>query len=166
MRGCNLESLSFENVKDQIGFCGIWCGSCLGGNGAIHELTTRYERIIKQSQPALEKYAPKEFNFETLMKQLVYVQAMPSCPGCRKGGGDPGCKVRLCALNRSVTYCSECEQLSTCKNFEELEKSNSKIKEDLIEMKTKGQAALMNKWMGELKAKWPHCLLLCDSAIE
>jgi hypothetical protein len=159
-----METLSFENVKNQVGFCGIWCGSCMGGNGAVQELTRKYEQVVKRSQPALEKYAPKEFNFKELMKELAYAQAMPQCPGCRKGGGNPNCKVRICALGRGVTCCSECEQLLTCKNFEELEKDNPKIKEGLIEIKNKGQAVLMEKWMGELKAKWPHCLLLCESA--
>ena len=32
-----------ENVKDQIGYCGIWCGSCIVGNGALRELTRKYE---------------------------------------------------------------------------------------------------------------------------
>jgi hypothetical protein len=37
-----LTTKGFENVKSQIGFCGIWCGSCLGGNGAVLELTRKY----------------------------------------------------------------------------------------------------------------------------
>lgn len=159
-----MATLHFENVKNQIGCCGIWCGSCLGGNGALQELTRKYEQIIKRSQPSVIEWAPKQFNFNGLMRELTFIQAMPNCPGCRKGGGTPNCKVRICALNKGVAYCSQCEQLLTCGEFEELEKNNPKIKEGLIEIKNKGQAVLMKKWMGELKGKWPHCLLLCESA--
>jgi len=156
-----LEIKSFENVKNQIGFCGIWCGSCLGGNGAIPELTGKYEEIIKRSQYALEKYAPKEFNFKEFTKQLAYVQAMPSCPGCRKGGGNSNCQIRICALKQGVVDCSLCNQLATCKSFEELEKTHPNAKEGLVELRNKGQSVLIEKWMNELKSKWPHCVLLC-----
>ena len=41
-----LKAKAFENVQGQIGFCGIWCGSCVVGNGTLKELTKRYEEII------------------------------------------------------------------------------------------------------------------------
>jgi hypothetical protein len=37
---------TFEGVKDQIGYCGIWYGSCIVGNGALGELTTRYGKML------------------------------------------------------------------------------------------------------------------------
>lgn len=160
---CKLETRPFENVKNQIGFCGIWCGSCLGGNGAVQELTRHYEQITKRGQSALEKWAPKEFKFNEFMKGLACIQAMSPCPGCRKGGGDSNCKIRICALSKGVLNCSQCNQLTACNNFEELGKNHPKIKEDLVEIKNKGQAALIEKWTGELKTKWPHCILLCEA---
>jgi hypothetical protein len=159
-----LETIPFENVKNQIGFCGIWCGSCTGGNGSTQELAKKFEALAKASKQQLETWAPKSFNFDQFVKGLVCIQAMPACPGCRKGGGDSNCKIRICALSKSVTDCSQCDQLLACRNFEELEKSNPKIREGLIELKNKGQAALIEKWTRELKAKWHHCILLCESA--
>jgi len=41
-----METKSFENVRNQIGFCGIWCGSCVVGNGALRDLSRRCEHII------------------------------------------------------------------------------------------------------------------------
>jgi hypothetical protein len=121
----------FENDKNQIGFCGIWCGSCLGDKGAILELTRKYEQIIKHSQSALEKWAPKEFNFNEFMKGLAYIQAMLLCPGCKKDDRNPTCEIRICALNKNLTNCSQCDDLAECKNFESLEKDHPKIKEEL-----------------------------------
>jgi hypothetical protein len=153
----------FENVKNQIGFCGIWCGSCLGGNGAILELTRKYEQTIRRSQYALEKWAPKEFNFNEFMKGIACIQAMPLCPGCRNGGGNPACEVRNCASKKSITNCSKCDGLEECKNFESLEKDYPKIREELKKIRNADQKEVIEKWMSELKTKWPHCLLLCET---
>ncbi|MBO3808276.1 MAG: DUF3795 domain-containing protein [Candidatus Brockarchaeota archaeon] len=91
---------------------------------------------------------------------------MPLCPGCRKGGGSSTCKVRICALDRGVTDCSLCEQLIRCTNFEQLEKTHPRIKEGLIRIKNENRPVLVEKWMGKLKYKWPHCVLFCASAKE
>ncbi len=37
----------FESVKDQIGSCGIWCGSCVVGNGSLQELSGKYREIAE-----------------------------------------------------------------------------------------------------------------------
>lgn len=111
---CTLEAEPFENVKNQIGFCGIWCGSCAAGNGAIVELARRFDKIVKDYQ--LEKWVPKDFDFKEFMKGLASIQAMPLCPGCQKGGGPPTCRVKVCALKKGVTDCSQCTQLIECKN--------------------------------------------------
>jgi hypothetical protein len=153
----------FENVKNQIGFCGIWCGSCLGGNDAIQELTRKYEQIIKRSQSALEKWGPKEFNFSQFMKGLACIKAMPLCPGCKKGGGNPTCEIRMCALKKNVINCSQCDALTECKNFESLEQSNPKTKEELKKIGNVDQKKVIEKWMSELETKWPHCVLLCEA---
>ncbi|NWF86529.1 DUF3795 domain-containing protein [Candidatus Bathyarchaeota archaeon] len=116
-------------------------------------MAEKFETLAKKSKSQLETWAPKSFNFDEFIKGLTAIQAMPFCPGCRKGGGDPNCKIRICALNEGVTDCSLCDQLSMCKNFEELERSHPKIKECLIEVKGKERAAFIEKWVNELKAK-------------
>lgn len=154
-----MEIKAFENVREQIGFCGIWCASCAAGNGAIAELTRRYEEIVKNYN--LEKWAPKDFNFGEFMKGLTSIQTMPSCPGCRKGGGDPMCKIRICALEKGAFDCSQCNQLARCVNFEQLEE-NPKVKENLTKIKNSGRKEVVERWYRELKTKWPHCIVLCD----
>lgn len=153
----------FENVKNQVGFCGIWCGSCLGGNGAVQELTRKYEQTIKRSQTALEKWAPKEFDFNEFMKGLACIQAMSLCPGCKKGGGNPTCEIRNCATKKNIANCSQCNGLADCRNFESLEQGNPKMKEELRKIENVDQREAIEKWMNELKTKWPHCVLLCET---
>jgi hypothetical protein len=152
---------SFENVKNQIGFCGIWCGSCKGGNGAVMELAKMFRGFIQRD--AIERYAPK-FDFDEFMKGLNSISAMPSCPGCQKDGGNPTCTIRICARKKKVDNCSQCNLLSECKTFEELEKYYPKIKKDLMEIKGNNREELVEKWTCELAKKWPDCILLCESA--
>jgi hypothetical protein len=152
---------AFENVKDQIGFCGIWCGSCPAGSGAIMELTRIYEEVVKKNK--LEKWAPKDFNFNEFMKGLSSIQKMATCSGCHKGGGNPACAVRICAQKKDILNCSQCSELLTCKNFKDLEKSHPRIKEDLKKIKNVDQNKLVEKWTDELKGKFPSCILLCKA---
>jgi len=151
----------FDNVKNQIGFCGIWCGSCPAGNGAIVELTGKYEEIVKENQ--LEKWAPKDFDFKEFMKGLASIQKISLCPGCRSGGGNPVCKIRTCAKEKNKTVCHECTQLSACDNFQDLEKSHPHVRKDLIKAKHTSQQKLIENYAKELKRKFPHCILSCDA---
>jgi len=163
MEKIQLETSVFQNVRNQIGFCGIWCGSCLGGNGAVQELTRKYEQVVKRSQLAIEKWTPKEFSFNEFMKGLACIEAMQLCPGCRKGGGPSTCNIRICALGKSLSDCSQCNELADCKNFGHLEKTNPKIKEELSKLKTSNQDQLLKKWTDELAQKWPDCVLICKA---
>jgi hypothetical protein len=47
---------AFESVKAEIGYCGIWCGSRAVGNGALGEITTRYEKML--AAYGLKQWAP------------------------------------------------------------------------------------------------------------
>jgi len=156
-----LKTRAFENVRDQIGFCGIWCGSCPAGNGVIMELTRKYEETVKKNN--LEKCAPKEFDYKEFAKGLASIQAMSSCPGCMKGGGSSKCKIRICALGKGFSDCSSCDQLIICRNFEELEKSHPSIKVDLSGIKNENRKELVRKWFEGLREKWPYCVLFCSS---
>ena len=155
-----LEDKAFQNVKDQIGFCGIWCGSCVAGNGAIVELTRRFEEVVRKYN--LEKWAPKGFDFKEFEKGLASIQSMRACVGCQKGGGSK-CEIRTCALEKEVDNCSQCSELIACKRLERLEKY-PEIKEKLKELRNSKRQKLGEKWMSELRTKWPHCVVFCSSA--
>ena len=158
-----MKAKSFENVKNQIGSCGIWCGSCVVGNGALRELTQRYEEIIKNY--GLESWAPKEFDFKDFMKGLASIQAMPLCQGCLKGDGRPNCEIRICASNKNITDCNECDQPTACKNSETLHKMRSGASRAALFVKTENidRQDLIDKWTSELRSKWPHYILFLSN---
>lgn len=153
------ENRPFDRVKNQIGYCGIWCGNCPGGNGVTQELTKRYEEFVKLSQ--IEKWAPKDFDFGEFMKGLGSIQSMSLCPGCMEGGGAPECTIRTCAKGKGHEQCNGCEQLEDCREFKVLEASLPEIKKGLMQLKRKEDA--IEEWTSELARKWPSCVLSCPA---
>jgi hypothetical protein len=154
-----MDAQPFQNVKDQIGFCGIWCGSCVVGNGALRELTKRYEQVIKAY--GLEEWGPKEFDFREFRKGITSIQNMPLCQGCRKGDGKPNCEFRACATSKGIEECSRCEQTMTCEHSEALKKMREGALRAGLNVTTDkvDSHKLIEKWTAELMGKWPHLIL-------
>lgn len=154
----------FENVRNQIGFCGIWCGSCAVGNGVLRELTRRYEQIIQRY--GLKEWAHEDFDFEEFTKGLASIGAMPLCRGCLKGDGTPNCGIRACALEENLSSCSECDKLTECKNSEMLQKMRIGARQAGLFLKigNVNRQELTEKWTADLKGRWPCCILFCTSA--
>ncbi|MGB2768918.1 MAG: DUF3795 domain-containing protein [Candidatus Zixiibacteriota bacterium] len=154
-----MKAESFENVKDQIGFCGVWCGSCVAGNGVLRELTRRYEDIIERYD--LKEWGPKEFDFKEFMKGLRSIQEMPLWAGCLKGDGRPNWEMRACASCKRINDCSQCDQPSDCKNSEALQKMREGARDAGLLVKTEDvdRRRLIIKWTRELKNIWPHSIL-------
>ncbi len=149
----------FENVRSQLGFCGIWCGSCVVGNGVLKELTSRYEKIVKDY--GLEDWAPKNFNFQDFANGLSSIQAMTPCQGCLKGGGRSDCEMRKCAQNRKIADCSECSETEDCDNSELLKKMRTGARNAGLYVKTEtvDRQDLLDKFTVKLKGRWPHHIL-------
>jgi len=153
----------FENVKNQIGYCGLWCGSCIVGNGTLKELTKRCEELIKGY--GVDEWGAKDFDSKEFMKGLTSIQNLPICQGCLKGGGNDQCKIRPCASNKKIPDCNECNELTTCTNLEALQKVRTGALAVGMLLKTGkvGRRELIEKWTAELKSKWPSCILFsCD----
>ncbi|MDH5450112.1 MAG: DUF3795 domain-containing protein [Candidatus Bathyarchaeota archaeon] len=156
-----MKAKPFENVKNQIGFCGIWCGSCVAGNGTLRELTKRYKEIIRRY--GLEEWAPKDFDFTEFMKGVTSIQAMPLCRGCLKGDGRSNCEMRTCASNKNIPECGDCDQPAACNNIELLRKMRTGARRAGLFVKTENsdRQKLIEKWTADLKTKWPYCVLFC-----
>jgi hypothetical protein len=105
---------AFENVKNQIGYCGLWCGSCAVGNGTIGELAGRLGKLVRDY--GVEEWGPKDIDYAGLHKSLASINELPPCPGCLKGGGRTDCEMRECARQKHLKECVECEESETCRN--------------------------------------------------
>ena len=159
-----MEAKAFENVKNQIGYCAIWCGSCVVGNGALKELTKKYAHIIDGY--GIDKWgaADQGFNGEEFMKSLQAVQKIPVCRGCLKGGGAKNCKIRACAQSRKLADCTECEEFMACENREALHNVRTgALKVGMMAKTEKDKATqqqLIKKWTTEITDKFPNCVVL------
>ena len=154
-----MNSKPFENVKDQIGCCGIWCGSCVAGNGALKEMTRRYADIVDRYD--LKDWAPKDFNFEEFRKGLSSIAQMPLCPGCLKEGGRPHCEIRTCVKGKKLDDCSQCDSPASCPNSHLLHvMQTGAVKASLLVKKEDAdREEILKKWMQDIQSLWPSRIL-------
>ncbi len=157
-----MKAEAFENVKNQIGLCGIWCGTRVVGNGTLRELTKRYEKIFKDYD--LEELVTKDFSFKEFANGLTSIQATPLCSGCRKGGGRDNCEMRTCASGKGIEDCSGCGKQKACKNLNRLNHMRTGAQHAGLFLKTRkaDQKRLIAKWMANLGDSWPCCILFMD----
>lgn len=101
-------------MRDQIGYCGLWCGSCAVGNGTISELAGRLEKLAKDY--GIEEWGPSDVKYPELHNNLVSIHTVPPCPGCLKGGGRSNCEMKACAKKRHLRECSDCRSFEDCKH--------------------------------------------------
>jgi hypothetical protein len=155
---------AYNRVKDQVGCCGIWCGSCVVGNGTLRELTARYQKVIQDYD--FENWAPQTFDFKEFLKGLETLKATPLCAGCRKGGGWDTCPMRGCVTKKKITDCAECGDQTACPHSASLEKMHTgSVRAGLFVKTRKGsQKKLVGQWAIKIKNRWPACILFLKSS--
>jgi hypothetical protein len=153
---------AFDNVRDQIGFCGIWCGSCAVGNGVLPELTRRYKELINIY--GLQEWGPKDFDYTELLRGLESIENMPPCSGCLRGGGRENCEMRSCASSRRITGCYACPEPVACKHSEPLHHMRSgAIKAGLfVTTEDVDRQQLVENGTAKLRTSWPASMLFAN----
>jgi hypothetical protein len=155
---------AYENVEEQIGGCGIWCGSCAVGNGALRELGRRFKEVLDAHGAA--HWAPPEMDYPTFDRGLETLALAASCPGCRKGGGRDDCVLRSCSAARNLADCSECPSFASCEHDRLLQIMRSGARKAELRVRDPGEDAddVLATWIAELPTTWPSlCLFLEDA---
>lgn len=119
----NLAAL--ERVREQIGFCGIWCGSCAVGNGCVGELgRSLRDLLVAYDAPS---FAAIGIQWEPFLDSLGALGQAVSCPGCHMGGGRTDCEIRACARRHRRDHCTECAMFgaSSCEHSTILDQMRS-----------------------------------------
>jgi hypothetical protein len=152
----------FENVRNQIGSCGAWCGSCVVGNGVLKELTKRYHEIINAY--GLREWGPGDLDYAEFAKGLQSIQTMPSCPGCLKSGGRENCEIRACASARGFRECTQCDAGDDCSHGKVLDymRSGALAAGVLFRIGETNRAVSIEEWISQLASKWPCSILFDD----
>jgi hypothetical protein len=154
-----MSSKQFENVKGQIGRCGIWCGSCVVGNGALAEFTRRCERLMETY--GLRDWGPKDFDYDEFIRGLRSIQGIAPCSGCLKGGGRDECEIRSCVEGRELLDCGDCGDFKSCFHAAQLEKMRSGAVRAGLFVRDPGEerAEALRRWNAELPLHWPQSVL-------
>lgn len=131
---------AFEELKTQMGPCGIACATCDLGNGTVAETANTLKQQLQMYE--VSTWAPQapggsEIDFNQLGKSLDWVHTYTRCLGCEQGGGPPDCAIRACAKERGYDICSQCADLEECTKFDFLEDYGQQLKNKLKEGRTK-----------------------------
>jgi hypothetical protein len=128
------------NVKDQVGPCGITCGTCFLGNGSVAKsakTTFDYINMIGIKEWAPMVLGGSDLDWEDTEKALNWMTNYAFCEGCEKGGGPPNCAIRICAKSKEFELCNECDELGNCTKFDWLGEGAASLKQNLKENKGK-----------------------------
>lgn len=138
------------NPMELTTYCGLYCGACdiyqkrIGDSGReLKKVLGAYKfEQYAHMIPGLEEYGA----FTTVLDNMI--QMFGQCPGCQGGGGDPGCKIRLCAKEKGYASCVECADVP-CDLFANFIEFNPGIKDELARIKKVGLEA----WSKEMQEK-------------
>ena len=103
-----------------IGYCGFYCGDCLGYTGVIADAAKNLNEVLDtyKFRRTAECIFPQDLeNYDNLCEMLRFMSGL-RCPGrCRlseEDQPDAGCAVRACCKRKGFYACHECEDFETC----------------------------------------------------
>jgi len=135
------------DVKDQVSYCGVACGTCGQGSGRAEKSAKQLLKLIDEIE--VKDWAPHvrggaELNWDATEKTLEWMTKYTGCRGCLSGGGSPGCAIRVCAREKGYSICNECNDLEECSKFDFLGGDKPSIlKRRLVENKGKSREQII-----------------------
>ena len=131
----------------EVAYCGLYCGLCAG--------RTRIPQEAARLRAALRQEGYDQGYFGVLGLREVFPEfwqglnclADSPCPGCRAGGGIPGCPIRDCVQERAVDACPlcadfPCERLAMLGHYPTFESDGRRM-----------QAIGLEAWIAEQEAR-------------
>lgn len=115
-----------KEPKDLLGYCGFYCGDCLGYSGVIAD-------AAKSLIDVLEKYDfrrtatslfPEDLEaFDSLCEMLRFMAGLRCAGICRMPSRDlprSSCEVRDCCQRKEYYSCHECDDFERCSKLASL----------------------------------------------
>ncbi|HOI70404.1 MAG: DUF3795 domain-containing protein [Methanothrix sp.] len=113
--------MTTDSDKPEVGPCGIVCGFCPLGSGAVAETAERARGFLEGCNiPDWAPLVSEEgcgIDWHQVVEGLEWMRRYALCPGCESGGGPPDCPIRVCAREKGLDLCSFCGELESCGNF-------------------------------------------------
>ncbi|MBN1367996.1 MAG: DUF3795 domain-containing protein [Dehalococcoidales bacterium] len=117
-----------------IGYCGLNCADCFSYKQTVSEAAKALRRELRTAGlKQLWTDVPFLGEYESFKKSLDGLAKFRCTKVCRDGGGNPWCKIRLCARKKEYTGCWDCADFESCnKLVERYKKELRKIKKTRI----------------------------------
>jgi hypothetical protein len=152
LKGVDMAVIDPANL---VGYCGLYCDACRIRQGKIKEAVNNLRGILDsygfdKIMPDLANWEPsfKHYDeFEQVMDGLV--KLFGYCADCLENGGDPNCKVRLCARQKGYRICTECGEAQSCQKLKPYRKYFEPALQIIKESGVKGYAGKMQKKVDE-----------------
>ena len=116
---------------DNIAYCGLYCGECPFHTGVIADLvrdlrkelrTYRFEKTAEVlSSISFFKVYKKYPECYEVLGAMVRMRCNKTC---RKGGGNPICKIRRCCNKKKINGCWECKDFVDCDKLDFLKRNH------------------------------------------
>ncbi len=138
-----------------VGYCGLYCDACKIRQGELKSAVKNLRDTITsfgfdKVMPDLANYEPSFKHYEEFNQVMDgLVKLFGYCPGCLENGGDPNCKVRLCARQKGYSTCTECNEAKSCQKLEPYLKYFETASKDIKETGINGYAEKMKKKVEE-----------------
>ena len=111
--------------KDQLAYCGLFCGDCAGYSGDIADSAIELARVLDACQfdrTARARFSEQVGDFEAFRETLAFLSELRWPRICReRSAGETDCRIRACWIKQGFYACYECDAFETCGEFEMLE---------------------------------------------
>ena len=141
-----------DKEQNLIAYCGLYCGDCFARKGTIADLARDLRKELRQTRFDILAEGISEVPMFKVFKdyQICYgvlggMVKFRCKRACRENGGNPFCKIRKCCEKKNFKGCWECEEIRTCKKFNELNSTHGDAhRKNIGLIKRKGYAGFLS----------------------
>lgn len=107
-----------------LGYCGMYCGDCLGCSGVIADAAGDFLGVLDKYE--FEKTAVNVFpeqlgEYDKFVDMVEFMAALKCAATCRDvDGGESKCDIRQCAVENGYFACNECNEFEKCEKLEKI----------------------------------------------
>ena len=135
-------------------YCGLYCNLCAERARIPHRAAALQAAMVEEGWPFWGPGVPGFDDFWAFLEGLALGEG---CPGCRAGGGFPGCQIRICARERGLDVCSQCTGFP-CEHIKALAARYPTLIADNARMKAVG----LEQWLVEQEERARRGVIYAD----
>lgn len=100
-------------------YCGLCCADCIPSHEEFFDLVNRLAEMLDELRfghyAELKSEINEEFEeYPKFLSILQHIKGLRCASPCQLGGGNPQCKIRLCAQSKRLKGCWQCQACSEC----------------------------------------------------